>query len=265
MNELSLFTGAGGGLLGTHHLLEWRTIGMVEIDDYCQRVLRQRQDDGFLDECPIFGDIRAFISEGYAESYRGLVDVITAGFPCQPFSVAGKRLGADDPRNMWPETIAVIRAVRPRFCLLENTPGLLSGGYFGTVLGGLAESGYDCRWRVLSAAEVGAPHLRDRVWIVAHTRHRSSMVDAQFRERKKKESGNRGAEKSYGNEHLLGCANTQRSRGKRCGIWSAHQPSMGRVANGMAYQVDRLKATGNGQVPAVVATAWQLLTGGTRQ
>jgi len=166
LNELSLFTGGGGGLLGTM-LLGWRPIGYIEWDDYCQRVIAARIRDGHLPDAPIFGDIRAFISDGYAASYTGLVDVITAGFPCQPFSVAGKRAGIDDPRNMWPATIECIRVVRPRFCLLENVPGLLIGGYFGTILADLAESGYDVRWRILSAAELGAPHKRDRLWMLA--------------------------------------------------------------------------------------------------
>lgn len=167
MRELSLFTGGGGGVLGTH-MLGWTPVGYVEIDDYAQRIIRARIDDGILPAAPIFGDIRSFNRDGYAAAYQGMVDVVTAGFPCQPFSIAGKQLGADDDRNMWPETIAAIRLVRPRYCLLENVPGLLTSGYFGTVLGDLAQSGYDARWRVLSAAEVGAPHKRDRLWIVAY-------------------------------------------------------------------------------------------------
>jgi len=87
MNELSLFTGAGGGLLGTK-LLGWNPIGYVEWDDYCQRVIAQRIKDGFLPDAPIFGDIKTFIDSGCAELYRGVTDVISAGFPCQPFSVA---------------------------------------------------------------------------------------------------------------------------------------------------------------------------------
>ncbi len=167
MKELSLFTGAGGGVLGTK-LLGWTTIGYVEYEPYCQQIIRQRIEDGILDAAPIFGDIRAFVQDGHAGAYQGMVDVVTAGFPCQPFSVAGKRQGADDERNMWPATLAVIREVRPRYCMLENVPGLVVSGYFGTILGGLAESGYDCRWRILSAAEMGAPHKRDRLWIVAY-------------------------------------------------------------------------------------------------
>lgn len=176
MRELSLFTGAGGGLLGTH-LLGWRPIGYVEFNDYCQRVIRQRILDGILPNAPIYGDIRTFIADGYARSYQGMVDVISGGFPCQPFSNAGKRLGADDPRNMWPATIECIRIIRPRYAFLENVAGLVTSGYFGTILGDLAESGYCVRWRILSAAELGAPHKRDRLWIVANASSAGTGVD----------------------------------------------------------------------------------------
>lgn len=165
--ELSLFSGIGGGLLGTK-LLGWKTIGYVENNPYCQTILQARIKDGMLDDAPIFGDITEFISE-YAKSYAGYTDVITAGFPCTPFSVAGKQKADADARNGWPATIRVIRAVKPRWVLLENVPGLLakSHGYFGQILGELAESGYTCRWDCVRASDVGAPHKRERLWIVA--------------------------------------------------------------------------------------------------
>lgn len=180
LNELSLFTGAGGGVLASK-LLGWKTIGYVEYEKYCQQVIEQRIKDKIFDNAPIFSDIRAFISEGYAHSYKGMVDVISAGFPCQPFSVAGKQAGAGDPRNMWPQTLECIRIVQPRFCFLENVPALVTSGYFGTVLSGLVESGYDCRWRILSAAEVGAPHKRDRLWIVGHAKHYGQPAEQKLR------------------------------------------------------------------------------------
>lgn len=96
MRELSLFSGAGGGLLGSK-LLGWKTVGMVEYDEYCQRVIMQRQADGMLGQCPVFGDIREFITGGWAGSFAGVVDVVSAGFPCQPFSVAGKRSITSSP------------------------------------------------------------------------------------------------------------------------------------------------------------------------
>jgi DNA (cytosine-5)-methyltransferase 1 len=166
--ELSLFSGAGGGLLGTK-LLGFTTIGYVEYEPYCQKVLKARIEDGILDAAPIFGDIRKFISEGYAGSYTGLVDVLTAGFPCQPFSVAGKQKGADDPRNMWPQTADVIRIVQPQRVLLENVPGLRP--YVPVVIRDLRRLGYVVsRPLVLGADDVGAPHRRKRLWIMAYAR-----------------------------------------------------------------------------------------------
>ena len=171
MNELSLFSGGGGGLIATKHLLNWKTIGYVEFDDYPQKVIAQRINDGLLDNAPIYGDIRTFISDGYAERYQGMVDVITAGFPCQPFSVAGTKKGANDDRNMWPATCRTIEIVRPKYALLENVPGLISCGYLGNILQDLSEIGYDAKWQTLSAKETGACHKRERLWIVANAKY----------------------------------------------------------------------------------------------
>ena len=168
MNELSLFSGAGGGLLATHFLLNWNIVGAVEIEQYPCRVLEQRQKDGILPDFPIWNmDIREFNSR-IAPFYQGRVDVITAGFPCQPFSVAGKQAGEDDPRNMWPQTWDAIRIIRPRYVMLENVPGLLNHGYIWRIYGNLASGGYDMRWSIISAKDVGAPHLRKRWWCVAN-------------------------------------------------------------------------------------------------
>ena len=271
MNELSLFSGAGGGLLATKHFLNWRTIGYVEFNNYCQQVLAQRIKDGALDEAPIFTDIRTFINEGYADAYKGMVGVISAGFPCQPFSVAGKKKAEDDARNMWPQTLDVIRRVRPRYCLLENVPGLLSRKhrYFETILKDLAESGYNAKWKVISAAEVGAPHKRDRLFIMAYS-------DSGYR-RENKEVQAGGNVIKHGGEYVADSDSTglsQRrwaesvekeyttaecgSEGQSQSSWST-EPDVGRVAHGVASRVDRLKALGNGQVPRVVETAWEIL------
>jgi DNA (cytosine-5)-methyltransferase 1 len=246
VRELSLFSGAGGGLLGSKYFLGWETIGYVEYEEYCQKVLKQRIEDGLLDAAPIFGDIRAFISEGYAESYKGMVDVITGGFPCQPFSVAGKGLGEDDPRNMWPSTIECIRIIRPQFAFLENVPGLLTNGYIKRIFGDLAESGYDVRWRVLSAAEVGAKTLRNRLWIVGHNRsldveglhiHKRAGTKNEFRGPTIK-SNLQDVEASW----LMANGYTTRD------------------FDDVAGAMDRIKAIGNGQVPQCMARAWELLT-----
>jgi DNA (cytosine-5)-methyltransferase 1 len=245
VRELSLFSGAGGGLLASR-LLGWQTVGYVEFNDYCQRVLAQRIADGYLERAPIFGDIRAFIAEGYASVYQGMVDVVSGGFPCQPFSVAGKQAAADDPRNMWPQTREVIRLVRPRFAFLENVPGLLaeSHGYFGTILCDLAELGYDVRWTVLSAADCGAPHLRKRLWILADSGENRRGL---FSDDSEVSSENR-APTTYNNRvdpHP----------------WKEiPAPEFCGVANGVAeWMGASWTAAGNGQVPIVAATAWRLL------
>lgn len=237
MRYLSLFTGVGGGDLAFQHMLNWQCAGYVEWDKYCQRVLAQRIEDGLFDRAPIFGDVREFVQSGAAAEYRGVADVVTGGFPCQPFSVAGKRRGADDERNMWPATIDAIRIIRPRYAFLENVPGLLRSGYFGRILGDLAESGYDARWRILSAAEVGAPHKRNRLWIVAHA------------------NGGRRHQRNTG-ERAVPVTDPQDIRP----TWWEAEPGVGRVADGVADRTHRLKAIGNGIVPAVAAQAWRLLT-----
>lgn len=169
MNELSLFTGAGGGLLATEYLLRWTIIGAVEIEEYPCKILEQRQRDGILSKFPIWQmDIREF-NNHLAGFYRGKIDVITAGFPCQPFSVAGQQKGQQDKRNCWPDTIDCIRIIRPRYAYLENVPGLLANEYIRTIYGDLAEAGYNARWCVLGADDCGAPHRRKRWWVVANS------------------------------------------------------------------------------------------------
>ena len=173
MNELSLFSGYGGFNLGFQLAgLKVRTVGYVEWEKYPQEIIKARIKDGYLDDAPIFADIRSFDGT----QYRGLVDIVTAGFPCQPHSVAGQRKGEADERNLWPDTARVINEVGPRYVLLENVPGILHGDagrppYGGTVVGELSEMGYDCQWAVVGARDAGAPHKRERWWClgVAHS------------------------------------------------------------------------------------------------
>lgn len=121
---------------------------------------------------------------------------------CQPFSVAGKKKGADDERNFWPETLRVIREVGPPIAFLENVPGLLSYDYFGQILGDLAESGYDAEWDIVSAASVGAPHLRERLWIVAYRNNADFGKDGCHRsaEQNMQEEKRQGKQTSFGDD-----------------------------------------------------------------
>jgi len=164
MRELHLFAGAGGGILGGM-LLGHTTVAAVEIEPYCQEVLRARQRDGILPEFPIFGDIREFDGR----PWRGAVDVLCGGFPCQDISAAGKGAGiAGERSGLWKEYARLIGEIRPQFVFAENSPLLRTRG-LGVVLQDLAEMGYDARWGVLGAWHVGAPHKRDRMWVLAHT------------------------------------------------------------------------------------------------
>lgn len=171
LTNLSLFSGAGGLDLGAHLVGGFRTVGYVEYDRYAQGVLMSRMRSGDLDDAPIFEDVRTFDGR----RLRGLVDVVSGGFPCQDVSHAGKRAGLKDGTRsgLWSEFARIIRETECRGVLVENVRGLLSiddGRGFGRVLGDLAELGFDAEWFVLSAADVGAPHLRERVWVVAWKR-----------------------------------------------------------------------------------------------
>lgn len=266
MNELALFAGVGGGLLGSH-LLGWRCVCAVEVEPFCREIMLRRQRDGVFPVFPIWDDIRSFDGR----PWRGIVDVVTAGFPCQPFSVAGKRQGEDDERNLWPETIRIIREVGPRFALLENVPGLLAHRYFGTILGDLAESGYNARWRVLSAAEVGAPHRRDRLWILADAER--ERLEGSW----ERHAGARAATPASSWWHTDPADVGDAEGGtERAGLCETHQreewrgrssdasrrptlPRLDRVAHGVPHRTHRLRAIGNAQVPGVVRAAWELL------
>lgn len=163
MNELALFAGAGGGILGGH-LLGWRTICAVEWSEYPREILLRRQRDGALPQFPVWDDVQTFDGRPWV----GLVDVVSGGFPCQDISAAGKGAGIDGERSgMWSHMARIIGEVRPRFAFVENSPVLTSRG-LGRVLGDLAEMGFDAEWGVLGAIDAGAPHIRERIWIVAH-------------------------------------------------------------------------------------------------
>lgn len=238
LRELALFAGAGGGILGGQ-LLGWRTVCAVEYNAYARSVLLARQNDGTFPPFPVWDDVCTFDGK----PWRGIVDVVSGGFPCQDISAAGKGAGLEGERSgLWSEMARVIREVQPRYVFVENSPMLTSRG-LGVVLGDLAAMGFDAEWGVLSAADAGAPHLRERIWIVADSNRRGKEFNVMPRGLGWK----RGAEEN-GNSH----------RGRR-DVWPA-EPGMGRMAHGVANRSDRLKAIGNGQVSRVAATAWGILS-----
>ncbi|WP_036179787.1 DNA cytosine methyltransferase [Palleronia rufa] len=160
---LSLCSGAGGLDLGLAIALPgYRAVGHVERETYAAATLVARMEDAALDRAPVWDDVATF--DGHP--WRGAVDIVTAGYPCQPFSVAGKRRGADDPRHLWPHVARIIGECEPPFVFLENVAHHLRLG-FPQVASGLVGMGYKLAAGLFTAAEVGAPHRRERLFILA--------------------------------------------------------------------------------------------------
>ena len=167
---LDLFTGIGGGILG-HLLCGHRIVCAVELDPYCRSVLVRRQNAGDLPVFPIWDDIRTFDGR----RWRGIVDVVSGGFPCQNISPAGDRTGiTGEKSSLWFQMLRVVREVRPRYVFVENSAQLVRNG-LDVVLEGLDAGGYDAQWCVLGASNVGAPHYRKRCWILAYTHGRPTF------------------------------------------------------------------------------------------
>jgi DNA (cytosine-5)-methyltransferase 1 len=277
LNELALFAGAGGGILGGK-LLGWRTVCAVERDAYAAQVLAQRQNDGILEAFPIWSDVCSFDGK----PWRGIVDIISGGFPCQDISVAGRGAGIEGTRSgLWKQMLRIICEVEPKIAYMENSPALTVRG-LGVVLGDLAEIGFDAEWGVLSCADVGGVHKRERIWIkAANTKKLQRYGGADNREYSREKISK--YRNSFGQADI---ADAQRERGKGKQQeeiqefsrlpWGEDirsiedlrvrsdipKPLICRVNNDVAFGVDRLKAVGNGQVPRVAATAFNLLTNG---
>ena len=268
LRELALFAGAGGGILGGH-LLGWRTVCAVEFDPHARDVLLARQNDGCIPPFPVWDDVRTFDGR----PWRGAVDVVSGGFPCQDISCAGKGAGIDGERSgLWREMARIVGEVRPRYVFVENSPMLVGRG-LAVVLGDLAALGYDARWGVVGAQHAIADsgvrredHARDRIWIVA------KVADADGERLQERQPA-----KSSQPQHAA-----PERRGLPWGSWWQSEPRMGgmadglaagndqhgahaagdvgRVASGVRNRVHRLRCIGNGQVPAAAALAWRTLT-----
>ena len=247
MNELALFAGAGGGILGGQSL-GWRTVCAVEIDPYAASVLLARQNDGLLAPFPIWDDVRTFDGR----PWRGRVDVISGGFPCQDISSAGRGEGITGSKSkLWVEMARIVGEVRPRYVFVENSPVLTSRG-LGVVLGDLAAMGFDARWGMLGASDVGAPHLRKRIWIVANANgiRRDSIGSDKQNDKRRKILEPEGLVSSNDAGQVHPWADTSPSEKSRF---------LG-VANGLAGELDGIKCCGNGQVPQCAAAAWRILS-----
>jgi len=240
MRELHLFSGVGGGILGGI-LLGHTCVCAVEIEPYCRKVLLQRQRDGILPQFPIWDDVRTFDGK----PWRGLVDVVCAGIPCQKFSTSGLMSG-NEP--LIKEFIRIVSEIQPRSILLENVPSI-SFRTLGTIVGTLAEMGYDTRNGVIGCDDAGMEHRRKRLWMVAHSvsQRRKEMVRFGI-------YGN-PENKIRSSAHVDTPANRISRIEKRLG-----KPGVLGVNDGLPNRVDRLAAIGNAQVPTVVKLAWETLS-----
>ena len=283
MNSMHLFAGGGGGILADL-ILGHRPIIAVEWDKYACNVLRARASDWF-DGLEVWeGDVREFA----AHDYKGRVDIIHAGFPCQDISVAGNTAGVGEGTRsgLYREVLRIADEVRPQYLFLENVANIVTGdggGMLRTVVGDLAKRGYDAVWTCLSAAEVGANHTRNRWWLLGYTNglKQSGGLDESLTQR----SGSptpEGAESSSSSGSQDNVSDTMCERGcsrdtewkdatparelrgskgndtRRMGWWDV-EPDVGRVANGVASRAHRLRALGNGQVPLQCAAAFKIL------
>jgi DNA (cytosine-5)-methyltransferase 1 len=219
---LALFVGAGGGLLASK-ALGWKTVCGVEQNTYRRSVLMARQNDGALDPFPIWDDVCTF--DGLP--WRGRVDVVSGGFPCQAYSTAAR--GKNNADDLWPEMRRVVAEVAPRYVFAEN----VARRAIDAAADDLEEMGYETRCIALSASDLGADHDRQRYWLGAYADVRGELC------------GEVDAETSW-------------MQGICKGVWQA-VPGSVRASDGVAGRLDRLKAAGDGQVPIVAATAWRLM------
>jgi DNA (cytosine-5)-methyltransferase 1 len=265
---LDLFSGIGGFALAASWVWadELELVGFCENENYCQRVLAKNFPD-----VPIYDDIRELEVEWFDD-----IDLLTGGFPCQDISVAGKGEGIEGERSgLWFEMLRLISGIRPRYALIENVPMLLHRG-LGRVICDLAQIGYDAEWQIISAADLGAPHLRKRIWIVAYpisinggNPHRSEPSDSLEGKGPGEPDRARGGSRTMADSDQSGlegrhsgimseCAG-QQSAGARStsasgpdGYWLT-EPNVGRVADGVPHRVDRLRGLGNAIVPQCAA------------
>lgn len=275
VNELSLFTGCGGGLLGSL-LLGWKTVCGVEIDSYARRVLFARQRDGVLPRFPVWDDVKTFDGR----PWRGYVDVVSGGFPCQDISIAGRGKGIKGKRSgLWTEFARIISEVQPSFVWVENSPMLVRRG-IDVVLGDLSCLGYDAVWGIVSAENAGAPHQRKRVWILAYADSPWELQQKRVVKKKRRWTCDGSVQKTDAGlwwkedpadipdsdfKHVdaagfdTGFLSVTKETEVRESGEGFVKPRLGRVADGVPCRVDRLKCIGNGQVPAVVELAWKTL------
>jgi DNA (cytosine-5)-methyltransferase 1 len=281
---ISLCSGVGGLDLGLH-IAEpgYRTVCFVERNSFAAAALVARMADASLDHAPVWDDLKSFDGR----PWRGKVHIVTAGYPCQPFTLSGLRKGSDDPRHLWPDVARIVGEIAPEWCFFENVPGHLTLG-FRDVVGDLQSMGYRVAARVVSAAEVGGSHTRERLFILAH-------ADLQGRREPGLHPGRAGGHPVQDGCQSDGVTVRDQERGERLDAdvgaaagsrldtpevslfpplpgdlaeWGEAldiapelEPCLHGLADGMATRMERTAAAGNGVVPLAAAHAWQDLRG----
>lgn len=282
MKHIGLFEGIGGFSLAARWM-GWETIAWCEWNDYCQKLLKQH-----FKEAQGHGDI----TKTDFTIYRGQCDILTGGFPCQPYSMAGKRKGKEDERHLWPEMLRAIREIQPRWVIGENVPGLLNwnnGMVLNEIKTDLENEGFEVLPpAILPACGINAPHKRDRVWIIAYSKsngnrgrlqqmerengckrepekHRENNL--QFRHDGKKRNvtyaNNKGLQggKEYGSIGKIGAFGNEQFTGCVPSTWEnfpTQSPVCGRN-DGVSNRVDRIKALGNAIVPQVAMQLFRVI------
>lgn len=229
MRHLDLFSGIGGFALAARWV-GWETVGFCEIDSYCQKVLRKHWPD-----VPIHGDIKEYDGQE--------CDIITGGFPCQPYSHAGKQRGTDDDRHLWPENRRIVSRRRPRWYVGENVTGII-GMELDQVLFDLEDLGYSVDVFVLPACSVNAIHRRDRVFIVAHANSEGLQ--------RIEDAGLPGKGWKGWPQHITGLLESERRLAVPTG-------KCGGVHDGVSNRMDRLKGLGNAIVPQVAEVIFRAI------
>jgi DNA (cytosine-5)-methyltransferase 1 len=264
MNVLDLFSGIGGFSLGLERA-GFKTVAFCEVDKKCQAVLKKHWPD-----VPIFDDVSNLKGKDIEEK----IDVICGGFPCQDISLAGKGAGLEGKRSgLWSEFKRLIEEIKPKYAIIENVSALRSRG-LDQVLREISEIGYDAEWHCITASSIGAPHRRDRIWIVAYPRdntRRDSITGSLGRdgegelEERVRTSETTETSGSSETSETISYSNSEGLQGQRkitsriseelqdtsYSRWWKTEPNVGRVAHGVSGRVDRLKQLGNAVVPQI--------------
>ena len=271
LNVLDLFSGIGGFSLGLEATGGFETKAFCELDKYCKSVLKKHWPDTRQ-----YDDIKELTYDKLRSDGIDTIDIITGGYPCQPFSVAGKQKGTEDKRHLWPEYFRLVKECRPTWVIGENVSGHIKLG-LDQVIEDLESEGYATRTFSISASSIGANHQRERIWIIANSNSNGLLKDdsnirPQSTESIGKDSGsirkdipreqhmantNSGSKETLNQERVLGEQNTEGETERYPdgslqvhGQWN-FEPNVGRVADGIPSRVDRLKSLGNSLVPQI--------------